>query len=89
METMIQKLNFHVVMETESIDHLFPIDSNSTIDAFMNNNDGRFAQRKRQLEKLIYSDWSPNISKRNFSDNLINVLFTRSYIATHRWPHIG
>ena len=89
METMIQKLNFHVVMETESIDHLFPIDSNSTIDAFMNNNDGRFAQRKRQLEKLIYSVWSPNISKRNFSDNLINVLFTRSYIATHRWPHIG
>ena len=89
MEAMIQKINFHVVMETESIDNFFPIDSNTTIETFMSNNDGRFAQRNRELEKLIFSVWSPNISKRNFSDNLINVLFTHSYIATHRWPHIG
>ena len=89
MEAMISKMSFHVVMETESIDDMFPIDSNDTVEAFMSNADGRFAKRKRELEKLIFSVWSPNITKRQFSDNLINVLFTRTYIATHRWPHIG
>ena len=89
MEAMINKIGFHVIMETESIDHLFPINSLATIDVFMSNNDGRFGKRKRELEKLIFSVWSPNILKRQFSDNLINVLFTRLFIATHRWPHIG
>ena len=89
MEEMLSKITSHVVMETESIDHMFPIDNNGTIEAFMSNADGRFVKRKRELEKLIFSVWSPNISRRQFSDSLINVLFTRNYIATHRWPHIG
>ena len=76
-------------METENIDDMFPIDSMDTIDAFMSNNDGQFVKRKRELEKLIFSVWTPNISRRQFSDNLINILFTRKFIATHRWPHIG
>ena len=89
METMLEKICFHVVMETESIDHMLPINESATIESFMSNNDGRFLKRKRELEKLVFSAWSPQISKRQFSDNLINTLFTRSYIATHRWPHIG
>ena len=89
MEEMIKQISFHVVMDTETIDHLFPIDSNTAVESFMSNSDGRFVKRKRELEKLIFSVWSPNITKRQFSDNLINTLFTRNYIATHRWPHIG
>ena len=89
MEAMLQKISFHVVMESESIDHIFPINNLKVIDEFMSNNDGRFAKRKRELEKLIFSVWSPNITKRQFSDNLINVLFTRPFKASHRWPHIG
>ena len=89
MEATLQKISFHVVMESESIDHIFPINSLNAIEAFMSNNDGRFPKRKRELEKLIFSVWSPNITKRQFSDNLINVLFTRTFIASHRWPHVG
>ena len=89
MEKMLEKISFHVVMETEPIDHMFPINETATIESFISNNDGRFVKRKRELEKLIFSVWSPKITKRQFSDNLINILFSRNYIATHRWPHIG
>ena len=89
MEKTLDRISFHVAMETESIDNIFPINATEAIDQFMSNSDGRFAKRKRELEKLIFSVWSPNITKRQFSDNLINVLFTRSYIASHRWPHVG
>ena len=81
MEEMLEKISFHVIMETETIDHLFPISSNDSIEQFMSNNDGRFVKRKRELEKLIFSVWTPNITKQQFSDALINVLFTRNYIA--------
>ena len=89
MEGLLEKIAFHVVMETETLDNLFPIDSNDSIHQFMNTDDGRFNKRKRELEKLIFSVWTPDITKRQFSDGLINVLFTRRYIATHRWPHQG
>ena len=89
IESLLNKISFHVVMETESIAHLFPINSLKTIEDFMSNSDGRFLKRKRELEKLIFSVWTPNVTKRQFSDNLINVLFTQSFIAGHRWPHIG
>ena len=89
MEKTLENISFHVAMDTESIDHIFPINDTEAVDQFMSNGDGRFARRKRELEKLIFSVWSPNITKRQFSDSLINVLFTRSYIASHRWPHLG
>ena len=89
MEANIEKIAFHVIMDTDSIDNLFPIDSNDSIEAFMSNRDGRFGKRKSELEKLIFSVWTPNITRRQFGDGLMNVLFSRSYIATHRWPHVG
>ena len=89
MESMIEKIGFHILMDTESIDAMFPIENNDTIEEFMSNRDGRFSKRKRELEKLIFSVWTPNMTRRQFSDGLINALFSRSYIATHRWPHVG
>ena len=87
MEDKIDRVLFSSVSELEDVSNIFPIDNDASMDRFLSQNDG-FEKRKRGFENMLFNLTSDQPSdKRQFGEAMKNLLFTRNYIHTHRWPH--
>ena len=90
MEKNMERLAFNIDMDTVDISLYFPIKDNEMIHNFMSDVDGTFNEKRRQFEFLMYSTVTNQKSmKRAFGESLKSTLFTREYVATHRWPTAG
>ena len=81
-------MRFNVAMDIDGLDleEYLPFASNAKIHAFMNKDDGLLNKRKMALYKYIFGaiDLKTNQA---FRDSFCKILFDRSYMAHHRWPH--
>ena len=83
----MDKVLFSSISELEDLSPIFPIDDDASMDKFLSENEG-LEKRKRGFENLLYNLTSDqNSDKRQFGESMKNLLFTRNYIHTHRWPH--
>ena len=81
-------MRFNVAMDTDCIDigEYLPFANNSQIRRFMNLEDGNLPKRKMALYKHLFGALDLK-SHQAFRDSLCRILFDRSYLSHHRWPH--
>lgn len=72
--------------KVEKIDSFFPAKDNETLLKFLSNDDGRFDARANAFTSYISGICDPTeTSIRTFSDSLMDLLFQRNYIQSHKW----
>ena len=81
-------MRFNVAMDVDGLDigEFLPFSSNAKIRQFMVADDGNFPKRKLALYKHLFGALDLK-SNQAFRDSLCRILFDRSYLAHHRWPH--
>lgn len=85
MNKHLQVLVAQKCMDSESIDNYLPFPDNATIFRFLQKDD-KFDERKFALEQILLTTIPSNKNQKHFADALCKALFTRSYIASHKWP---
>ena len=73
-------------MDGVQIEDYLPFPDNDTITKFLSNSDGNFAKRKFELDQMLHTAILTNRNVKHFADAICKTLFTRNYIATHKWP---
>ena len=87
IEDKLDKVLFSSFTEFEDVSPMFPIEDDASMEKFLSQNEG-LEKRKRGFENLLYNLTSDQLTdKRQFGEALKNLLFSRNYIHTHRWPH--
>ena len=90
MESQMERLAFNIDMTSIDISGYFPIRNNEMIYAFLSNEDGTLEEKKKLFEYMMYTSVTTlKTMKRAFGESLKTTLFSREYIATHRWPSAG
>ena len=82
-----QKLMSQVKKKMPSIKSFFPLPDSDTLDRFLDDSDGMFEHRVSQFEDLMMLYVSDK--KGQFGTAILNALFSKEYIMTHRWPTNG
>ena len=87
IEKQLNRLAFSIDMETVDIYSYFPAKDNDTLMQFMSNEDGKFDEKRKQFEYMLYTCiTNQKTMKKPFGDALKNLIFSRNYVSTHRWP---
>ena len=73
-------------MKYEKIDKYFPATSTELILEFLSDDDGKFHLRRDAFEAYLSGVADPTgTNSRLFSDSLIELLFDRNYVKSHKW----
>ena len=87
MEKQLNRLAFNIDMETVDIYSYFPAKNNDMLMQSMSNEDGQFDEKRKQFEYMLYTCiTTQKTQKQPFGDALKNLIFSRNYVSTHRWP---
>lgn len=85
IRTELKLLNFNSKMEkTCNLSKILPFDDQDSIMKFLDDSDGLLDTRTKSLYNEIFNIVTNDPKK--FADQIINLLFTRNYIASHHWP---
>ena len=83
----MRKFNFHMRMDTVDISDFFPLKSDADMKNFMDKSHEDWPMRRRGFHHLLFTTVTK--SKKKFSTALLHTLFTRQFIANHKWPFSG
>lgn len=83
----LHNVSFHNRMDSVDVSLYFPLNSAEDLKKFMRREDEEWPLRKRGFYQLLYSTLTKK--KRKFGSALLRTLFTRSFIANHKWPYPG
>ena len=92
MRDTVKTLACKMARDEYSIADYFPIDDDKAIIKFVSNSDGLREKRAVLFHDMMYTVCIPpsnaitENTKKNFVDNVLNAIFTRSYMGSHRWP---
>ena len=65
----------------------FPIQNDDSMQRFLEN-DSTLKTRQEDFQYLLFTVITEgDITQRQFSDTLVNTLFTRDYLKRYRWPN--
>ena len=88
IESEFKRLSFDHDMNKVEIYDYFPINDDNSLREFLSNADGSFNEKRRQFEFMLYNAATKQKSQqKQFGEALKNLLFTRSYVSSHRWPN--
>ena len=88
IEEELKRMSFDIDMNRVEIYEYFPVPNNEVLEAFLSNTDGTFPEKRSQFEFLLYNTASKHKGhQRQFGEAMKNLLFTRAYVSTHRWPN--
>lgn len=91
LQASVLRLSSRLDMKTKvKIDDYLPIKTDSDLKRFLDKTDGEFHLRREQLEDMLYCNVTNNVkSKRPFETHFLALIFSREFIASHRWPAPG
>ena len=72
-------------LDSVPIEHYIPFPDNDTIEKFLENDD-EIGERKFELDQVLLTVVPTKSNLKTFADALTKALFTRNYVATHKWP---
>lgn len=83
----MKQFTFHMRMDSVDLSEFFPLNTDDDVKRFMDRDDEEWPLRRRGFYHLLYT--TVTTQKKKFASGLLHTLFTRSYIANHRWPYPG
>lgn len=83
----MKKFYFHIKMDSIDICEFFPLKSDDDLNRFMDKTHENWEMRRKGFNHLLYCTVTK--VKRRFSTALLHLLFTRDFIANHKWPFPG
>lgn len=88
LQATVQRLSSRLDMEKKiDINEYFPVTDDSNLQRFLDKTDGRFHMRREEFEHFLYCNVTKTQKlKRPFETNLLQTLFSREFISSHRWP---
>lgn len=83
----IRQYTFHMKMDTNDVSDFFPLKNGDSMKLFMDRSHPDWNARKHGFYHLLFTTITKK--KRKFAHALLHTVFTRQFIATHRWPQPG
>lgn len=88
LQSTVLRLSSNADMRKKiKIDDYFPIRVDSDMQRFLSKDDGLFDVKREEFENMLYCHVTKNVKlKRPFETKLLETLFSREYISSHKWP---
>lgn len=83
----IRQFSYHMRMDTNDVSDFFPLKDPGSLSAFMDKTHPDWDARKHGFYHLLFTTLTNK--KKKFARALLHTIFTRQFIATHRWPQPG
>ena len=83
----MMQFNYHMRMDSADLSEFFPLADDNSLQKFMNRDDDQWPLRRRGFYHLLFNTVTKQ--KQKFAGALLHILFTRNFIANHRWHLSG
>lgn len=83
----MRQFTFHMRMDSVDLSEYFPLRNDKDLDRFMNREDEEWPLRRRGFYHLLFNTVTKQ--KNRFASALLHTLFSRDFIANHRWHFAG
>lgn len=83
----MRQYSFHMKMDCTDLSDFFPLKTDDDLKKFFDKDHEDWNLRKRGFHHLLYT--TVTNQKKKFGTALLHTLFTREFIANHRWPFPG
>lgn len=83
----MKQFTFHLRMETCDMSDFFPLKDHDTLNRFLDKSHEDWTMRRKGFYHLLFTTVTRN--KKKFGTALLRILFSREFIANHKWPYPG
>lgn len=83
----MKQYTYHMRMDCVDVSEFFPLSDATDLARFMDRSHKEWDLRRKGFYHLLYT--TVTNKKRRFPGALLHAIFTREYIANHKWPNAG
>lgn len=84
MKDDMKQYMFHIQMDRTDLSDFFPLENDEALERFMDKTHEDWEARKFGFYHLLFTTVTKQ--KKKFAAALLHTIFSRNFIATHRWP---
>lgn len=78
---------FHTKMDTNDVSDFFPLKNKESLSLFMDKGHPDWNARRHGFYHLLFTTLTKK--KKKFAKAILHTIFSREFIANHRWPQPG